>query len=174
MYFSRFRNIQEVKLKDIFGFSLLFLVTVGTFIFLFVNHLPFARQTELIIKGKQLNIIGKGKADSIPFSEITSIKEYATSKTPWSSIKKWKIEAGGKEYVISSLTISPLNFDRQFLIKLKQKFRSFRQFRATVNTRIISLQLVYYISAVLYGVLTGSTYSRSFRIPLLHTASFRF
>ena len=121
LFFSKFEKINEAQPMDIIGFSLLTLFSVGTFIFLFFNHLPLARQTELIIEGKQLTIVREGEEEHIHFSEITGIKEYSTAKLPWSSIKKWHISANGKEYVVSSLIISQLNFERHFHDKTETK-----------------------------------------------------
>jgi hypothetical protein len=125
LFFSKYENISEAKPVDIIGLTLLILFSVGTFVFLFFNHLPLARQTELIIEGKQLTIIREGKIESIHFSEITRIKEYSTAKLPWSSIKKWSISTNGKEYIISSLTISQLNFERHFHDKTETKVSFF-------------------------------------------------
>ena len=71
LFFSKFEKINEAQPMDIIGFSLLTLFSVGTFIFLFFNHLPLARQTELIIEGKQLTIVREGEEEHIHFSEIT-------------------------------------------------------------------------------------------------------
>jgi hypothetical protein len=125
LFLSKFENISEAKPVDIIGFSLLILFSVGTFIFLFFNHLPLARQTELIIKGKQLTIVREGKEERIHFSEITGIKMYTAKKLPWGFIMKWCLTANGKEYVISSLTISQLNFERHFHDKTETKVSVF-------------------------------------------------
>ena len=125
LFFSKFENISEARPVDIIGFVFLIMFRVGTFVFLFFNHLPLARQTELIIKDKQLIIVRDGKEERIDFSQITSIKEYTAKKLPWGFIMKWCLTANGEEYVISSLTISQLNFERHFHDKTETKVSLF-------------------------------------------------
>ncbi len=125
LFFSKYENISKAKPVVIIGFTLLILFSVGIFAFLFFNHLPLARQTELIIDGKRLTIVREGKEESIHFSEITGIKEYTAKKLPWGFIMKWCLTAKGKEYVISSLTISQLNFERHFHDKTETKVSVF-------------------------------------------------
>jgi hypothetical protein len=125
LFFSKLENISEAKPVDIIGFSLLIVFSVGTFVFLFFNHLPLARQTELMIEDKQLTIIREGKEERIHFSEITGIKMYTAKKLPWGFIMKWCLTANGKDYVISSLTISQLNFERHFHDKTKAQVSLF-------------------------------------------------
>ena len=125
LFFSKFGTIYEAKFIDILAFTLLILFSVGTFVFLFFNHLPLARQTELIIQGKLLTIVRDGKVERIDFSEITSIKEYTAKKLPWGFIMKWSLKTNEKEYIISSLTISQLDFERYFHDKTETKVSLF-------------------------------------------------
>jgi hypothetical protein len=121
VFFSKFDTIYEARRIDIIAFTLLILFSVGTFVFLFFNHLPLARQTELVIQGKLLTIIRGGKVERINYSEITSIKEYSAKRLPWGFIMKWSLKTNEKEYIISSLTISQLNFERHVNDKTETK-----------------------------------------------------
>jgi hypothetical protein len=121
LFFSKYEKLNEAKSVQLLALSLFMLFCVGPFAFLFFNHLPLARRTMLIIKDKILYILIDGQQEKIEFLEIKNITEYSTAKLPWSSIRKWIISANEKEYVISSLTISNLNFERHFYDKIETK-----------------------------------------------------
>ena len=121
LFFARFKTVNESKPVDVLVFVFFLIFFVGIFVFLFFNHLALARKTELVIEGQQLTIVNDGKAEIISSSDILSIKEYTANRLPWGSVIKWNIAVKEKEYIISSLTISRLNFERHFHIKIETK-----------------------------------------------------
>ena len=121
LFYLKFDRLQYLSYKDIIVWGLIFICFAGVFIFLFINHLQLARQTELIIQGKTFKIIQGVHSYSGDLSTIKEIIQYSTGRLPWSSIIKWKIKTGDREFVISSLTISKLNFERHFNNKIKDK-----------------------------------------------------
>jgi hypothetical protein len=121
LIYSKIGSGQEFSAKDIFGWVFFFIFSAGIFIFLFVNHLPLARQTELILSNKTLKIVQQGQSYSCNLSDIKEVFEYSTGRLPWSSIAKWIIKTDDREFVVSSLTISKLNFERYFWNKTKDK-----------------------------------------------------
>ncbi len=118
-------TLQNLSGVDILAFSLFFIFLVGVFIFLFINHLSIALRTELILSRKTFEIIKNKKSYKCDLSEITEVIEYSTARLPWSSIIKWKLKVADKEIVISSLTISKLNFERYFHDKTEEKISVF-------------------------------------------------
>lgn len=108
-------------LTEAIAWTLFFIFAVGLFVFLFFNHLPIARQTELSVKGKTFQIIQNKHCYSANFDDIKEIVEYSSKKLPWGFIMKWKIKVANNEIVVSSLTISQFNFKRHFHNKIKHK-----------------------------------------------------
>ena len=123
MYFIylKFNNFGALKLIDIIAWTLYFIFTVGIFAFLFFNHLPLARKSELVIIGKTFQIIQGDNFYLVNFSDIENIVEYSANRLPWGYIMKWKIKTNNTEILISSLTISQLNFERHFYTKIKHE-----------------------------------------------------
>jgi hypothetical protein len=121
LFFSKYEKLNEAKPVHLLALSLFMLFCLGPFAFLFFNHLTLARHTTIVIKDKMLCIQIYGEEELIDFLEIKNITEHSTAKLPWSSIRKWTISANEKEYVISSLTISKLNFERHFYDKIETK-----------------------------------------------------
>jgi hypothetical protein len=58
-------------------------------------------------------------------SDIREVFEYSTRRLPWSSIAKWVIKNNDREFEVSSLTISKLDFERYFWNKTKDKVSLF-------------------------------------------------
>jgi fumarate reductase subunit C len=119
-----------LKFLDFIIWALLFVFTVGLFLYLFLNHLPFARHTELAItrQGSIVNEIKITLGDIIyttDYADIKEVIEYSTAKLPWSSIIKWEIITKDNQIIISSLTISKYNFERIFWNKIKEKTHLF-------------------------------------------------
>ncbi len=104
---------------------LFFTFFVGIFGLLFFNHLPIAKQTELVLSRKIFRINQGGKQYSYDMNEIDEVIEYSTGRLPWSSIIKWKLKVDNIEFVVSSLTISKINFDRHFWNITKEKLSLF-------------------------------------------------
>lgn len=121
LFYSKFDKFSQPKLIDIIAWSLLFVFAVGLFIFLFFNHISFARQTELVFFDKQLQLFQGDKSSAIDFKDIKEIIEYSSKKLPWGHIMKWKIVTTDKEFVVSSLTISQFYFEKYFWGKIKHK-----------------------------------------------------
>ena len=111
----------NLKPIEIVTWTLFFLFAVGLFIFLFFNHLPLARQTQLIVVDKTFQIIQGDSSYIGNLSEILEIIEYSSKKLPWGLVMKWNIKTAESEIVISSLTISQHSFQRHFKNKIKQK-----------------------------------------------------
>ncbi|HYH16969.1 MAG TPA: hypothetical protein VD794_17170 [Flavisolibacter sp.] len=125
LFFSKFNSVSHAQPIDIIGFTFLLLFSVGIFIILFFNHLPSALKTELVLKGKQLTIVRNGREETINFVDIAAIKLYTAKKLPWGFIMKWCLTAKDKDYIISSLTISQLDFERYFHDKTEVKVSLF-------------------------------------------------
>ncbi|HEX2533507.1 MAG TPA: hypothetical protein VHK69_07220, partial [Chitinophagaceae bacterium] len=87
----------------------------------FFNHLALSRRTALIIRGGELEIIQRGQSHSIEIGRIQEVIQYSTRRLPWSPVVKWILKAEEGEWVISSLTISRLHFERHFWTKTKVK-----------------------------------------------------
>lgn len=121
LIYSKVDSIRELTVADIIAWTLFFTFAVGLFVFLFFNHLSLARQTELCVVGKTFQIIQGGKSYSASFDDIQEIIEYSSKKLPWGFIMKWKIKSKYNEIIVSSLTISQLNFERHFHNKIKHK-----------------------------------------------------
>lgn len=121
LFYSKVDGIKNLTLTGIIAWTLFFIFAVGLFVFLFFNHLPVARQTQLIIVDKTLQIIQGDRSYSANFSDIEEIVEYSSKKLPWGFVMKWKIKIADKEIVVSSLTISQFNFERHFHNKIKHK-----------------------------------------------------
>ena len=119
--YSKFDSLRDISVIDSLVWAFFFMFSVGIFIFLYFNHLPLARQTELIVSSKTFEIIQGSESYSCSLGDITQVTEYSTARLPWSSIAKWKVKANDREFVISSLTISKLNFERYFFNKTNQK-----------------------------------------------------
>lgn len=119
--FSRIDSWGDVSARDMLGWVLFFTFSTGIFIFLFFNHLPLARQTELIISDETFKIVQGEQSYSCDLSDIKEVFEYSTGRLPWSSIAKWIIKTGDREFKVSSLTISKLNLERHFWNKTKDK-----------------------------------------------------
>lgn len=90
------------------------IATIGSFSFLFFNHLQYAQKIKIIIDGKRMEFQQGDQTFSFLFSEIQTVTEYSISKLPWSGVFYWKIKTSEKEFVVSNLTISRLNFERYF------------------------------------------------------------
>lgn len=121
LIYSKVDSIKNLTWTDIIAWTFFFIFAVGLFVFLFFNHLPFARQTQLIILDKTFKIIQGNRCISAKFSDIEEIVEYSSRKLPWGFIMKWKIKIADKEIVISSLTISQHDFEQYFWSKIKHK-----------------------------------------------------
>jgi hypothetical protein len=119
--YDRFDNINGLALIESIAWVLFIIYAVGIFVYLFLNHLPFARKTQLIILDKTFQVKEKENLYSSKICDITEIIEYSTSKTPWGSIMKWKIKTIDKEIIISSLTISQTSFHRHFWNKITER-----------------------------------------------------
>ncbi len=119
--YSRFDNVNELTFIESIAWVLFFIYTVGIFIYLFLNHYPFAKKTQLIILDKTFQVKEKENLYSSKICDITEIVEYSTSKTPWGFIMKWKIKTIDKEIIISSLTISQTSFHRHFWNKIIER-----------------------------------------------------
>ncbi len=119
--YSKFESIREFTSTDFITWTLFFIFFVGLFIYLFLNHLPYARQTQLIITNKTLKIIQSDNSYSTSFSDIDEIVNYSANRLPWGYIMKWKIRTADTEVIISSLTISQFNFERHFYNKIKHE-----------------------------------------------------
>lgn len=119
--FSKYNSFEDLSAKDILGLTFFFLFSAGAFIILFFNHLPIAKKTELIITNNTLEITQGDDKYSCNLAEIEEVVEYSTGRLPWSSIAKWIIKVNDREFVISSLTISKLNFERHFWNHTKDK-----------------------------------------------------
>jgi hypothetical protein len=112
---------QMLSWKAGIAWGLFVLFAVGVFVYLFFNHLPLARQTQLIIEGKTIKCSQAGHDWQVKVSDIEEIIEYSANRLPWSYIMKWTIKAGNKQITISSLTISQSNFERHFYNKITHK-----------------------------------------------------
>jgi hypothetical protein len=119
-FYTKIESQRNISVTDLLAWIIFSLFAVGIFIILFFNHLRLARHTELEITQKSFAIIQYSKSYSFELSEITEIIEYSTGRLPWSSIAKWSLKVGEREFIISSLTISKPNFDRHFYNKKKQ------------------------------------------------------
>ena len=118
---SKVDSLGDLTWVEILGWVCFFIFSAGMFLFLFFNHLPIAKQTELIITNKNFEIIQQGQTYSGELNDITEVVEYSTGRLPWSSIAKWIVKTGDREIVISSLTISKSNFKRYFWNKTIDK-----------------------------------------------------
>jgi hypothetical protein len=121
LIYLKFDSTNELTLTDIIAWTLFSTFAVGFFVFLFFNHLPFAKQTELIVVDKNFKIIQGDNSYLTNYGEIKEIVEYSSNKLPWSLIMKWKIKLSEREIIISSLTISKFNFERHFYGKIKHE-----------------------------------------------------
>lgn len=121
----KYGSIFRLQLTSVIALIFFIIITTGVFIFLFLNHLPLAKQTELTIIGsaivKEIQIVQGTVAYTIPFGEIEEVIEYSTAGLPWSAIVKWKIIAKGNQIIISSLCISRRNFERYFFNRITSK-----------------------------------------------------
>lgn len=93
------------------------IATIGIFSLLFFNHLQYAQNIKVTIDGDQIKIQQLDQTVSFSLSDIRSITEYSVSKLPWSQVFYWKLETSEKEFIVSSLTISRLSFERYFYNK---------------------------------------------------------
>lgn len=121
LIYSKVDSIINLTPTEIIAWTLFFIFAVGLFVFLFFNHLQFARQTELTVNGKTFKIIQGDHSYSANFDDIEEIIEYSSKKLPWGFIMKWKIKVADNEIVVSSLTISQFNFESHFHNKIKHK-----------------------------------------------------
>jgi hypothetical protein len=126
MLYFKVGKSSHLKLMDFIFWAFLFVFTVGLFLYLFFNHLPFARYTELAITQQgsvvnQITITHGSVRYTTDYVDIKEVIEYSTAKLPWSSIIKWEIITKDYQIFISSLTISQYNFERIFWDKIKQK-----------------------------------------------------
>ena len=111
-------NINSTNLIPLFIFySVCFL----PFIILFINHLLKVKGSELLISKDKITFNKNGTEESLNFNEIIEVVQYSTSRYPWSSIIKWEIITATNKYLVSSLSISKLNFERFFYNKIKEK-----------------------------------------------------
>lgn len=117
----KFDGIRDFSGTDILVWTLFFIFSVGIFVYLFLNHLSLATQTELVISTRIFKIIQRNQSYSCDLHEIKEVIQYSTAHLPWSSIIKWTLKTNDREFVISSLTISKLNFDRHFWNKTEDK-----------------------------------------------------
>lgn len=117
----KFDSINDFSGMDILVWTLFSIFSMGIFIYLFLNHLSLARQTELVISTRTFKIIQGKQSYSYDLHEITEVIQYSTAHLPWSSIIKWTLKTNDREFVISSLTISKLNFERYFWNKTEDK-----------------------------------------------------
>lgn len=104
---------------DIIVWALLWFGFVGIFVFLFFNHLPHARRTEVVMTRSTFQIIQNGEEYSCGRDEITEVIERSTYRIPWSHVIKWTIKTKDREFVISSLIISRLTFESYFWNKTR-------------------------------------------------------
>ncbi len=121
LIYSKYESIREFTLKDFIAWTFFFIFFVGLFIYLFINHLPYARQTQLIIINKTFKIIQSDNSYTANFSDIEEIVNYSANKLPWGYIMKWRLKTADKEVIISSLTISQFNFERHFYNRIKHE-----------------------------------------------------
>ena len=90
--YLKFDSVGAFMLIDIIVWTLYLIFTVGIFAFLFFNHLPLARKSELVIIGKTFQIIQGDNSYLVNFSDIENIVEYSANRLPWGYIMKWKIK----------------------------------------------------------------------------------
>ena len=126
LLYLKIGNTFQLQFIDIVVGVLIFVYSVGLFIYLFFNHLPLAKQTELAISRQgafvnQIKITQGGNIFSTNYNDIKEVIEYSSVKLPWSSIVKWVIITKDNQIMISSLTISQNNFERNFWDKINQK-----------------------------------------------------
>jgi hypothetical protein len=106
------KSLSEMEGIKIGFYSLMLLVTLGNFGFLFFNHLPFASATQLTFEGDSMEITQYGKSRKLDLGDIVKLiqyssdNEYSSSRYPWGSIIKWRIITNTEIITVSSLTIS--------------------------------------------------------------------
>jgi predicted PurR-regulated permease PerM len=131
LFILKYERLSQIKTLDILVWALLFLFSVGMYILLFLNHFPFAKQTQLIFTENRIEITQGENNYKIDLKNINSVTEYSSnnkytsSKLPWASLIKWKLKTENDEYIISSLTISETDFKKIFSNKIKFKFSFF-------------------------------------------------
>ena len=94
--------------------TLLLLSIAGIFLLLFINHLPIAGTTKIILSGKIFTIIQGDTTISGNVDEVQSVEACYCRRSPWSSIRKWVIQVHEKQITVSSLTISASVFEMYF------------------------------------------------------------
>lgn len=110
-----------ITLVDVLVYLCLLIFSTGIFIFLFFNHLSYAKNVELITSDSEIEIIRNEKSVIIQVKNIEAIYEYYARRLPWSGIRKWIFVTTDDEVVVSSLTISWLDFHRLFSKKIVDK-----------------------------------------------------
>jgi hypothetical protein len=110
-----------ITLVDVIIFCCLLFFTTGTSIILFFNHLPYANDVKLIVSDNEIEIITNEKSVTINLKDVEAIYEYGDRRVPWMAIRKWTFITSNDKFVISSLTISWLDFHRHFWNRIINK-----------------------------------------------------
>jgi hypothetical protein len=124
LVFYKFKKA-DVNLLDLTSLVLFLTYTTGIYLFIFFNHLPTARQTRLEVTNKEIFIIQNGKKIKIIPDQIEEISECSTMRLPWSSLKLWRIKTVEEKFNVTSLIISPREFERYFWNKIRSKTKVF-------------------------------------------------
>ena len=122
---SKYESSQKLSYEIITITCILLFNCFVPFNILFVNHFLYAKKTELFLSNSIIEITQAGQTIIYDLKDIQKVNEYSTENLPWSSIVKWEIITSKGAYIISSLTISRLDFGRYLYNKIDYKSKVF-------------------------------------------------
>ena len=106
--YTDYHSSSQLSIGKIIAYSVILIVVLGPFFFLFYNHLNFALQTRLVFLEDKFEIIQYDKSFVFNVSEIIEVIQYSTDskyssgKLWWGEIMKWEVKTLNSEFVISS------------------------------------------------------------------------
>ncbi|MFN5135309.1 MAG: hypothetical protein ACK5DG_08320 [Chitinophagaceae bacterium] len=121
--YSKLTDYEDpITVIDVLAYFLFFIFTTGVFIFLFFRYFSSEKNKVLTVTDDVVTIDDKSKTISIKLKEIESINEFHAGRLPWGHLRKWEFVTANEKFIVSSLTISWLNFHRHFGDKIQYHF----------------------------------------------------
>ena len=117
---------KPITIIDVFTQVLFFVFSSGIFIFLFFNYLPSEKNKILTISNNELFLEDSSRVFSVKLDEIEKINEFNANRLPWGHLRKWEIITSKEKLILSSITISWLDFHRHFGNKIESHVSFFK------------------------------------------------
>ncbi len=123
IFYTKLNDYEKpITFLDALAYFLFFFFSSGIFIFLFFNYMPTEKSKILTITNNELVLQDQSTVVSIKLDEIETIYEFSAGRLPWGHLRKWEIITSKEKLILSSITISWLDFHRHFGNKIESHF----------------------------------------------------